>query len=298
MSEASASVFAGALAGLMSTVVTNPLDILRARLAASREATAVSEKRLTAHIRAIMADEGIVRGLLLRGLFTNLASSVPSNSVYLPTYTYMRKLTRGWWGEDSQLATAVSSCTAVAATNTTLSPLFTVRTRVQLDKTNFFEVCASILKHDGPAGFYRGLLTNALGRMVEEGLFWMIFENLKRASESGELQQGNMLWSSCSVAGLSATAKAIGSAVAYPYNVVMTHLREVDKATMQHNHTRILPTVRFIYARDGFSGFYRGLTPHMMRSVISKATQIYVFTYALFLYTTYVQPKPAVHPVA
>lgn len=155
------------------------------------------------------------------------------------------------------------------------------------------------MERDGVKGFYRGTMTNIAGRMVEEATFWYIYETMKRVTSEGQLVSkkddseqthaasgGIMSFAKASlgVLGLSSFSKLCGTSISYPYNVVMIHLREVDKATGQHKHTRVLPTVSHIYKADGLNGFYKGLSPHLLRSVMSKATQIYAFELFMSLY--------------
>lgn len=148
----------------------------------------------------------------------------------------------------------------------------------------------SIMQRDGPKGFYRGALVNALGRMVEETTFWVLFETAKRITQEGNFD-GGLLRGSATIVALSSICKMVGSGISFPYNVVMTHLREVDKATGTHKHTKFVPTVQFIYREDGVKGFYKGLQPHILRSAMSKALQIYAFELGMFVWFC-ANPKP------
>jgi solute carrier family 25 protein 33/36 len=83
---------------------------------------------------------------------------------------------------------------------------------------------------------------------------------------------------------LAMVSKLTAVSIAYPYNVVMNHLRTVNKVTGQHEHTRMWPTIRYVYRNNGILGFYKGLAPQLLRGVISKATQIYAFELVMFTY--------------
>jgi solute carrier family 25 protein 33/36 len=166
-----------------------------------------------------------------------------------------------------------------------LGPLFLIRTQCQVDSSKTMSVVArEVFKSSGVRGFWRGTLTNVAGRFVEEGTFWSVFEALKRVTSEGHFEDRNFIFASFAVVGLSGASKLIGTSIAYPYNVVMNHLRTVNKATGKYEHTKILPTIRHIYRADGFLGFYKGLSPQLLRSVLSKATQIYAFELAMSYY--------------
>ncbi|RNF21697.1 mitochondrial carrier protein [Trypanosoma conorhini] len=289
--EYAASVFAGSFAGVCSTVVTNPLDTIRVRLSASRGATGRSHKSLLYTVKELFG--GGFRHAFSRGLWANMMASLPSNGIYLPTYRFLQEeMTR--FGVDERIRPAVCAFGGVCVTNSTLGPLFLVRTRVQVEDTlSVREVFRDVLRREGFIGFYRGTLTNVLGRFVEEGLFWTVYELLRRLTKDGKFRDANnFLAASAAVLSLSMVAKLTAVGVAYPYNVVMNHMRTVNHVTRQCEHTRVVPTLRHIYRADGLIGFYKGLSPHLLRSVISKATQIYAFEVVMYAYMCF-NARPA-----
>ncbi|EPY29360.1 solute carrier family 25, member 33/36 [Strigomonas culicis] len=316
-----ASVFAGGLAGVCSTCVINPLDTVRVRLSAGRHATGQAQNTLLQTIREL-TQEGLWHAFS-RGLGANILASMPSNAVYLPTYRFLKNTLEPYSsghrhrapGAGPQPLAVIPEAVlplccafgAVATTNLTLAPLFVVRTRVQVDdKLTIREVAAQVYRREGARGFYRGTVTNVCGRIVEEGLFWSIFELLRRTTEEGSFAAAprrpaggtdlttnagsststmkSFWWTSMAMVGLTMFSKLTATSIAYPYNVVMNHLRTVNKHTGQHDFTRVGPTVRHIYRQDGIFGFYKGLSPQLLRSVLSKATQIYSFELAMFMY--------------
>lgn len=280
------NLFAGSISGLLSTMITNPFDTLRTRMAASRGATGVAQKNLTSHVKSLFS-EGIMSGLGV-GLRMNLISSVPSNAIYLTSYKILNREVRNTIGEHAVLVPMLSAMCAVIATNGTLSPFFTIRTRVMIEKeATIGGIARDIIAREGPRGFYRGALANTGGRIVEEATFWLLYESAiayNNTHDSGSLKSGDFFWRSFLILGTSAWCKIIGSTISYPYNVVMTHLREVDKATGKHLHNHIGPTVRYIYATDGVKGFWKGITPHLIRCALSKSTQIYFFEVGAMCY--------------
>lgn len=276
------SLAAGAFAGVCSTCVTNPFDTLRVRLAASRDATGVGEKSLMAHLRQLFST-GVWSGFRV-GLLMNLMSSVPSNAIYLPAYHVLSR-TATERNLNPHAIPIVAAVGAVCTTNMTLSPMFCIRTLVQIDPSRTARQYANaIWRDEGVRGFYRGTGVNMAGRMVEEATFWYVYETLKKATNEGSFRGGNFGWASVAVLSLSSVSKLIGTSISYPYNVVMTHLREKNKLTGKHDHTRVVPTVMHIYRCDGVVGFYKGLAPQLIRSVLSKATQIWSFELAIATY--------------
>eukprot|EP00796_Vickermania_ingenoplastis_P001020 gene1020-609_t len=276
------SVLAGGFAGICSTCVTNPLDTIRVRLSAGTAATGKKHKSLIHTTRDLF--HGGLKHAFSRGLAANILASVPSNAVYLPSYRLLQIHTSSL-GMDENIRPVICASGAVMVTNFTLSPLFLVRTRVQVSEhLTIRQVTRDVYRRDGVRGFYRGTLTNIAGRCVEEGTFWTVYELMKRLTSSGSFAEANFFWASAAVVSLSMLAKLTAVSVAYPYNVVMNHLRTVNKVTGAHDHVRVLPTVSHIYRHDGLLGFYKGLAPQLLRSVASKATQIYSFELVMHFY--------------
>lgn len=288
------SVFAGGFAGVCSTCATNPLDTIRVRLSAGRAATGKAHKSLLMTARELF-NEGLLHAFS-RGLGANIMASMPSNAIYLPTYRFLKnELTD--MGVSEQARPLLCAFGAVTATNVALSPLFLVRTRVQVDdRLTIRQVFADVMRRDGVRGFYRGTVTNVAGRFVEEGCFWTVYELLKRVTHEGTFGERGFWWTSAAMVSLTMIAKLAAVSIAYPYNVVMNHLRTVNKVTGKHDFVKVLPTMRHIYRADGLLGFYKGLAPQILRSVISKATQIYSFELVLFTYAQMYHRKP--FPVA
>lgn len=276
------SFVAGGFAGVCSTCVTNPLDTIRVRLSSGRTATGKSHKSLIYTAKDLFS-EGLYHAFS-RGLGVNIMASMPSNAVYLPTYRFLRN-ELAEIGVSEDIRPMLCAFGAVTTTNMTLAPLFLVRTRVQVDDhLTIRQVFMDVARREGVRGLYRGTATNIAGRFVEEGFFWTVYELLKRVTHEGSFDDRSFFWASAAMLSLTMVAKLTATGIAYPYNVVMNHLRTVNKATGQHDYVRVLPTVRHIYKADGFLGFYKGLAPQLLRSVISKATQIYSFELALYTY--------------
>nr|CCC47895.1 putative mitochondrial carrier protein [Trypanosoma vivax Y486] len=278
-----ASFLSGCFAGVCSTCATNPLDTIRVRLSASRSATGRPHKSLTYTIRDLL-ESGLAHAFS-RGLAANLMASLPSNGIYLSTYRYLQN--QLYYAEVEEcVRPAISACGAVSVTNMTLAPLFLLRTRVQVDDSlTIRQAFTDVMRRDGFLGFYRGTMTNILGRFVEEGLFWSIYELLKRLVAEGSFQaSGSFLLTSAAVLSLTMVSKVIATAVSYPYNVVITHLRTVNRITGRPEYSKIWPTVRHIYQADGWAGFYKGLMPQLLRSTISKSVQIYAYEVAMYAY--------------
>ena len=230
--EGPVAVLGGALAGAVSCCVTNPLDTLRVRLAASRDATGAAHKSIVGHLRILFA--GGVADAVGKGLLINIMASSPCNAVYLATYRYLSKrlaepllwqplpaaaaaydgggsattgsdvnsrpdgeVVKVAGSEDHHAAARpfilspylvpiVAATGGVILAQGGLCPLLVIRTRVQIDPSRTaLQYTRIIYAESGVRGFYRGVATNVAGRAAEEGVFWCVYEWLRRTTRHG-----------------------------------------------------------------------------------------------------------------
>lgn len=111
---------------------------------------------------------------------------------------------------------------------------------------------SEIMRTEGIAGFYRGLIPSLFG--VSHGAIqFMAYEQLKyyRGSQIGgrsELSNFDYLY-------LSASSKIFAGSITYPYQVVRSRLQTYD-ASAAYRSARDVVTQ--IWIREGVSGFYKG----------------------------------------
>ena len=115
----------------------------------------------------------------------------------------------------------------------------------------------SILRADGPAGFYRGLLPSLLG--VSHGAVqFMAYEQLKnwRARRRRRVEgPDHLALSNGDYLLLSAAAKVFAGSITYPYQVVRARLQTYDAERMYKSATDV---VRRVWRNEGLPGFYKG----------------------------------------
>ena len=127
-----------------------------------------------------------------------------------------------------------------------------------------------VYRSEGIRGFYRGLLPSLFG--VSHGaLQFMAYEQLKkyRRSSAGqnELSASDYLL-------LSALAKIFAGSITYPYQVVRARLQMYNADNAYASATDV---VRQIWKREGFTGFYKGLGPNLLRVLPSTCVTFIVY---------------------
>lgn len=199
---------------MISATLTAPLDVVKTRLqssdfyqaqiAAWRAAKNIphpSQMSLARssllHIRetcqiliAIPKVEG--PRALFKGLGPNLIGVVPARAINFYAYGNGKKLISQHFnnGQESAWVHLTAAAAAGIATGTATNPIWLVKTRLQLDKSqakggrgrqykNAFDCTMKTLKQEGIRGLYRGLSASYLG-VTESTAQWMLYEQGKK----------------------------------------------------------------------------------------------------------------------
>lgn len=167
---------AGALAGATATTVTYPLDIARLRLAVQPELKGTRDAIMSVYkeggIKAF--SKGYIPTCVSLGPFIaiNFASFDTLKNWYYPDPNEKRNpLTSG----------ALGACAGLFA-QSCCYPLDTVRRRMQMKGVVYNstpDAFITIMKKEGPMGFYRGMLPNAMKVVPNNSLRFLAFDTLK-----------------------------------------------------------------------------------------------------------------------
>ncbi|KAM7526476.1 hypothetical protein LguiA_016378 [Lonicera macranthoides] len=174
---------AGACAGMTSTFVTYPLDVLRLRLAVEPGYRTMTEVALN-----MLREEGIAS--FYNGLGASLVGIAPYIAVNFCVYDLVKKS----FPEKYQRRTETSIATAlVSAAIATLMcyPLDTVRRQMQMKGTpykTFFDAIPGIVERDGLRGLYRGFVPNALKTLPNSSIKLTTFDTIKQVFAASEIE--------------------------------------------------------------------------------------------------------------
>ncbi|TQD87808.1 hypothetical protein C1H46_026660 [Malus baccata] len=166
---------AGACAGMTSTFVTYPLDVLRLRLAVEPGYRTMSEIALN-----MLKEEGVAS--FYYGLGPSLIGIAPYIAVNFCIFDLVKKSLP----EDFQKKAEASLLTGlVSASLATLTcyPLDTVRRQMQMKGTPYktvLDAIPGIVERDGLVGLYRGFLPNALKTLPNSSIRLTTYDMVKR----------------------------------------------------------------------------------------------------------------------
>ncbi|XP_040372459.1 probable envelope ADP,ATP carrier protein, chloroplastic isoform X2 [Rosa chinensis] len=184
---------AGACAGMTSTFVTYPLDVLRLRLAVEPGCRTMTEIALN-----MLREEGFAS--FYYGLGPSLIGIAPYIAVNFCVFDLVKKSLP----EEFQKKTEASLLTGlVSASLATLTcyPLDTVRRQMQMRGTPYktvLDAIPGIVARDGLIGLYRGFLPNALKTLPNSSIRLTTYDMVKRLIVTSQKEFQRIVDENCS----------------------------------------------------------------------------------------------------
>ncbi|KAJ1805841.1 hypothetical protein LPJ75_005202, partial [Coemansia sp. RSA 2598] len=196
-------------------------------------------------------------------------------------------------GKETPLIQLSAAAIASMVTTTATSPIWVVKTRMQLlrDEYNSSAECFRKIVHkEGVRGLYKGTSAAYLGAS-ESAIQWMIYEQLKKAlkrpPEDGRSANGSKSFHDWfEYFGSAALAKLMASVVSYPHEVLRTRLRQPPDDRGVVKYTGLVNSAKIIFAEEGVRGFYGGLTPHLLRTVPNASIMFLAYELVLYYFGT------------
>ncbi|KAI3624653.1 hypothetical protein CBS14141_003081 [Malassezia furfur] len=265
--QARDSAIAGASAGLVSSVVTCPLDVIKTRLQVMAEpGTKAGFYRVGHIISRIWHDDGL-RGYY-RGLVPTMVGYLPTWAIYFVVYDKGKTFFSsqiGTGGKHDFLIHICSAMTAGVVSTTCTSPFWVVKTRTMPSHqryNNILDAFRKIYLREGLGGFYKGLLPSLLGvfHVVVQFPLYEYFKSLAATRQHSDHLSPTMILL------CSGGSKMLASMATYPHEVLRTRLQMVPQSGHAH-YTGLFQAISVIFQREGIRGFYKGMGVNLIRTV-------------------------------
>ncbi|PWY71512.1 mitochondrial carrier [Aspergillus sclerotioniger CBS 115572] len=301
LSSSFVETVAGFTAGIVSTLCLHPLDLIKTRLQVDR----LSSSRVGGSVpvvREIFQNEGGLKAFY-RGLTPNIVGNSTSWALYFLCYSNIKGAMRTWRGSQEQGAEneLTPECLGMLTSMLT-NPIWVIKTRMLSTGSqspgayaSFTTGAKEIFRSEGISGFYRGLVPALFG--VSHGaLQFMAYEQLKLhrarmspaetttigirrgvdgshgssdSRSSGMRELGNV-----DLFVISSLSKLFAGCVTYPYQVLRSRLQTYDAHLV---YSGVRDAVSQIWAREGATGFYKGLGPNLLRVLPSTWVTFLVY---------------------
>ncbi|KIJ59489.1 hypothetical protein HYDPIDRAFT_190501 [Hydnomerulius pinastri MD-312] len=310
------SMIAGAGGGLVASIATCPLDVVKTKLQAQRAVLGQpGYEGVLDIVKNTLRHDGI-RGMY-RGLGPTILGYLPTWAIYFAVYDgiktrfgepplgeaqrgsgrtiYPAAQPKGYQPvmRDHPWTLHILSAMIAGATSTTCTnPLWVIKTRFMTQSRrevryqHTFDAAMTIYRTEGLRAFYRGLLPSLFG-ITHVAVQFPLYEQLKvwaQGDSTAPLRSDTILL-------CSAIAKMTASIATYPHEVVRTRLQtlrlpiaeDMSSDGMIKRHTRrgIIYITRKIIQKEGWSGLYKGLSINLFRTVPNSAVTL--LTYELLM---------------
>ena len=209
-----------------------------------------------------------------KGLCPTLFGIMPNKAIYFATYDRAKRFYSGVLTPNSHQVHLASALSAGVVGSTITSPIWVVKTRLQLDSSRGKPLTVGrcvrqLIQEDGVRGFYRGLSASYAG-VSETAICFVLYESLK-----SKLKANKPYYSSdkldvldCVIA--SSTSKIIAASLCYPHEVARTRLRQRSD-TSHRKYKSFFQTLLRVWREEGRAGLYGGMMTHLMRVIPNTA---------------------------
>ncbi|KAI8341437.1 mitochondrial FAD carrier protein [Chlamydoabsidia padenii] len=269
---------AGFTAGIVTTTLLHPLDVIKIRFQVNPEKYATNRPFIGGTIHSfkyIIQKEGILKGLY-RGVITSVAGTAASWGLYFWCYSRIKNLmTKDEQGKLAAWQYLLSSAEAGAITVITTNPIWVIKTRLCSTTRytpnaydGFWNGLTRLVKEEGLPGIYRGMIPALFG-VAHGAIQFMTYEEMKKWRNKVRHDQGdtpkyelNTKLNTEEYLAMAATSKITATITTYPYQVLRSRLQVKGRVDDKGG---VVECVKKIKTTEGYVGFYKGLAPSVIR---------------------------------
>lgn len=290
---------AGALAGFATVAAMHPLDVVRTRFQVydGRGSNLPTYKNTANAIFTITRMEG------LRGLYAGFYPAVLGSSVSWGLYFFFYGRAKERYSDNGKKDLSPSLHLASAAEAGALvcfctNPVWLVKTRMQLQSplhqaqpySGLYDAFRTILREEGFAALYKGIVPGLMLQVSHGAIQFTVYEELRKVIANSrskgtrvDAQSSGELLNSGDYAVLGGSSKIAAMLLTYPFQVIRARLQQRpgnDGIPRYMDSFHVLKeTARF----EGIRGFYRGITPNLLKNVPAASITFIVYENVLNL---------------
>jgi len=251
------SFMAGAFSGTCSTVLFQPLDLVKTRL--QKSVNIGTNIGMVGEMKHVVQTERFVG--LWNGLTPSITRTVPGIGLY---FTSLHWLQSNFGSEKPKPMESVAmGASARAVAGVAVLPITVVKTRYESGEFHYRSIAQALnstYTKEGIRALYSGLAPTLLRDVPFSGIYLMFYRMLKEHTAEGSSNSTITNFGNGLIAGF------LASGITQPADVVKTNAQLYPK-----KFGRLRTTVLFIYHERGIIGFWRGFVPRTMRRTMMSA---------------------------
>lgn len=268
---------AGFISGMTSSVLLQPLDLLKTRVQQSKSTT------LTSAIKDIDSVRALWRGTLPSAIRTSVGSAL-----YLTTLNATRTYAAKYTARKSGSASTSSALPKLSMQGNLLSgavvrglvgiitmPVTVVKVRYESSLFNYssmMHAVRDIYASHGMAGFFKGWGVTFLRDSPHAGLYVLFYEKSKDflclLVGGNEASQNNRFLNTSTSAFINSTSAVMSAGMATtitgPFDTIKTRI-QLDPV----KYNTVAKAIRIIIQEEGFKGLFDGLSLRLARKAMS-----------------------------
>ncbi|EEF40780.1 folate transporter 1, chloroplastic isoform X2 [Ricinus communis] len=290
---------AGAVAGFATVSATHPLDVVRTRFQVhdGRVSSLPAYKNTAQAILSITRFEG------LKGLYAGFLPSVLGSTVSWGLYFffYGRAKQRYSKNRDEKLSPGLhlaSAAEAGALVCLCTNPIWLVKTRMQLQTplhqiqpySGLYDALKTIMREEGWSALYKGIVPGlflvshgAIQFTAYEELRKIIIDHKSKDRESNHKSSDINLLNSVDYAVLGGSSKVAAIILTYPFQVIRARLQQRPSMNGVPKYMDSWHVVKETARFEGLRGFYKGITPNLLKNVPAASITFIVYENVLKL---------------
>ncbi|KAI7855127.1 mitochondrial carrier domain-containing protein [Circinella umbellata] len=285
-----AHLVGGALSGMTSCIMLQPLDLIKTRLQQSTHDASLLNT--TTHLRKrntmLTTVQDIVKtngaAGLWRGTLPTIVRNVPGTAIYFTTLSEIRNaivVSRPTWQPVLSRVTGISykkqenyenlvaGITARGAVGYILMPFTVLKVRYESNMYNYgsmLEAFRSVIKYDGIRGLFAGYGATFIRDAPFAGIYLFFYEHWKTMANGWKSQYNVPVANVAVNLGAGFLAGTTATCITQPFDMMKTRM-QLDP----HIYPNILATARRVFLEDGIKGFFDGLSLRLARKPLSSA---------------------------
>jgi len=251
---------AGSLSGTCSTLLFQPLDLVKTRVQQQNGNGNGSRVSIVRVVTGVVSKDSLSG--LWRGVMPSMVKTVPGVGLYFSSMHYLK--TTWCDGRPSHLQSILIGCSARTVAGSIMIPFTVIKTRFESPNFHYSSTISAlrhILRTEGLRGLTRGLGATLVRDVPFSGLYLMFYEHLKNVTPADANQtHGSRAHFICGM-----TAGVLASLVTQPADVIKTRLQ------LSPDTKSVATVIGQIYRQQGLVGFTSGLVPRSLRRTLMAA---------------------------
>lgn len=302
----STHMLAGSVAGIMEHCLMYPIDCVKTRMQSLHPEPGARYRNVMDALRQIVRTEGVWRPI--RGVNVLAVGAGPAHALYFACYEKIKfSLSDAIHpGTNSHFANGVAGCMATVLHDAIMNPAEVVKQRMQMFNSPYrgvLDCVGSMLRHEGPAAFYRSYTTQLTMNVPFQALHFMTYEYLQ------ELLNPHRQYNPSSHVVSGALAGALAAAATTPLDVCKTllntqeaqaiHVIQAEAATAGgavgavgaasasggRHISGLGEAFRTVYRMGGIPAFFKGVQARIIYQMPSTAISWSVYEFFKYIIT-------------